>query len=103
MNNLPQTIIDKSSGTAIISNFDKCFSNEDYEIFFNTKTGLEVLRGRNENPDPFFTVLPTLLDIGIMGHCHNKCGFCYQGDNKEPNMTFKNFKSIIDQVDHHVN
>lgn len=103
MNEIPQVITDKESGTVIVSVFDKCFSNEDYQIFFNTQTGLEVLKGREGKEDPFYTHLPTLLDIGIMGHCHNQCSFCYQGDNEQPNMTFKNFKSIIDQVDHHVN
>lgn len=98
-----QTIIDKESGTIIKSVFDKHFSNGEYEIFFNTKSGLEVLRGCDEKPDPFFTVLPTLLDIGIMGHCNHDCGFCYQGNAKQPNMTLTNFKQIINQVKHHVN
>jgi MoaA/NifB/PqqE/SkfB family radical SAM enzyme len=75
-----------------------------YEVnLINTSSGLEVLRGRDEKPDPFYTELPTLLDIGVMGHCHNQCGFCYQGETKQPNMTFENFKTIIDQVKHHVN
>jgi MoaA/NifB/PqqE/SkfB family radical SAM enzyme len=97
------TLVDKESGTIIRSKFDKYFTNDDYEIYFNTKSGLEVLRGRDEKPDPFYTELPTLLDIGVMGHCHNQCGFCYQGETKQPNMTFENFKTIIDQVKHHVN
>jgi len=101
--NKAMTITDKEARVSIISTFDKCFSNEDYEMFFNTQSGLEVLKGVDGKPDPFVTELPTLLDIGIMGHCHNKCGFCYQGEVEEANMTFDNFKVIIDQTKHHVN
>lgn len=103
MKSSAQTIVDKKNRIAIVSTFDKSFSNTDYEIFFNTETGLEILKGKDDKPDPFATELPTLLDIGIMGHCHNQCGFCYQGNSEQPNMTFENFKTIIDQVKHHVN
>jgi MoaA/NifB/PqqE/SkfB family radical SAM enzyme len=94
---------DPQSGTIIASYFDKIFSNDDYEVFFNSKTGLEVTRAMPGKSDPFVTELPLLLDIGIMGSCKNKCSFCYQGDGNEPNMTLENFKSIIDQTKHHVN
>ncbi len=82
--------------------FDKQFENDDYEIYFNTKTGVEILKGKH-GADPFKTELPLLLDVGIMGHCLNSCSFCYQGTKDEPHMTFKNFKSIIDQTKHHTN
>jgi MoaA/NifB/PqqE/SkfB family radical SAM enzyme len=94
---------DGKTGAVIKSEFDKIFRNDNYEVFFNTKTGLEVHRGIDGKPDPFMTELPLLLDIGIMGSCPNKCRFCYQGDIDEPNMTLDNFKSIIDQVKYHVN
>ena len=82
--------------------FTKVFKNERYMILFNANSGLEILTGINGHGDPFVTDLPTLLDIGIMGTCQNKCRFCYQGHTDEPNMTLKNFMSIIDQVKHHV-
>jgi len=80
----------------------KRFVNDRYMILFNKKTGLEMLSGINGHKDPFVTDLPTLLDIGIMGSCHNACSFCYQGHIKQPNMRLKDFKRIIDQVKHHV-
>jgi MoaA/NifB/PqqE/SkfB family radical SAM enzyme len=94
---------DPKTGTVIHSHFDKVFRNDEYEVFFNSKTGLEVTRGVSGKPDPLMTELPLLLDIGIMGSCENKCSFCYQGDGDEPNMTLENFKIIIDQTKYHVN
>jgi len=95
--------VDEKTNTTIIGKFDKKFSNKQYELYFNTHTGFEVLRGINGYDDPFKTILPTLLDIGIMGHCENKCHFCYQGEKEEPNMLLEDFKFIIDQVKHHTN
>ena len=86
----------------LVGTFDKKFENEDYEVYFNTKTGMEVLKGKDDI-DPFKTELPLLIDVGIMGSCLNSCSFCYQGRVDEPHMTLENFKSIIDQVKHHVN
>lgn len=83
--------------------FDKHFKNDEYEIFFSSQTGLEATRGINGHGDPFSLVLPSLLDIGIMGTCKHKCTFCYQGHENKPNMKLKDFKKIIDQVKHHVN
>jgi len=81
----------------------KRFRNEDYEIFFDTSTGFEIMRGVNGKPDPFKLELPSLIDIGIMGHCDNKCAFCYQGHDEQPNMKIEDYKTIIDQVKHHTN
>ena len=86
----------------LVGTFDKKFENEDYEVYFNTKTGMEVLKGKDDI-DPFKTELPLLIDVGIMGSCLNSCNFCYQGNVSEPHMTLENFKSIIDQVKHHSN
>jgi len=92
-----------SDGDVIIKGkFDKHFKNSDYEVHFNTKTGFEVLVGK-DNVDPFRTELPLLIDVGIMGSCLNACAFCYQGNKKEPHMTLENFKLLIDQVKHHTN
>ncbi len=95
-------IIDKESGISILGSFDKQITTDKYEILFNTKTGLEILRGINGNPDPFTLDYPSMIDVGIMGHCKNKCSFCYQGDIEQPNMTFEHFKMIVDQSKNHV-
>ena len=68
-----------------------------YSMLFNQRTGMEILQGINGNPDPFVLEYPSMLDIGIMGHCRNKCEFCYQGDVSEPNMSLGLFKRIIDE------
>jgi len=92
-----------SEGSIFIKGkFDKHFENDEYEVHFNTATGLEVLKSKTST-DPFKTELPLLIDVGIMGSCLNSCDFCYQGKIEEPHMTLDNFKSIIDQVKHHVN
>ena len=96
-------IIDKKSGVSILSSFDKIVLTDTYEILFNTKTGFELLRGVNGNPDPFILDYPSMIDVGIMGHCKNKCKFCYQGDGDQPNMTLEDFKSIVDQSKKYVN
>ena len=94
---------DIETGTAIIIAFDKYFSNDAYEVYFDSEKGIEVVRGCNGNLDPFFTELPLMCDVGVMGHCENKCKFCYQGHVSEDNMTLEDFKTIIDQVKHHTN
>jgi len=83
--------------------FTKKFSNDKYELLFNEMTGFEILQGVNGYPDPFYLELPSLLDIGVMGTCQNKCKFCYQGHINRPNMKLDDFKKIIDQTKHHVN
>jgi MoaA/NifB/PqqE/SkfB family radical SAM enzyme len=75
--------------------------DDDYFLGFNTQFGIELLSGINGNPDPFMLKLPSLLDIGIMGHCTNKCNICYQGDKYEDHMDISDFIKIIDQVKHH--
>jgi len=69
-----------------------------YRISFNTETGEEELEGINGNDDPFSLEFPSMLDIGIMGSCPNKCKMCYQGDKVEPHMTLDLFKQIIDEA-----
>lgn len=83
--------------------FDKVYMNNSYFLGFDTKTGFEVLTGINGKPDPFSLELPSLIDIGIMGHCHNKCSICYQGDVDEQHMDIADFIKIIDQIKHHTN
>lgn len=83
--------------------FNRRIQTRNYEILFNTKTGLELIQGRNGKPDPKYLENPVLLDIGIMGHCNNNCRFCYQGNTREPHMSLKNFKLIIDQIKDYAN
>lgn len=74
-----------------------------YKITFNMATGREELEGINGHPDPFSLDYPSLMDIGIMGHCSNRCEFCYQGDDQKPNMSLENFKRIVDESKEYVN
>ncbi len=83
--------------------FKKVVKTKEYEMLFDSTTGFEMIRGANGKTDPFFLELPSLIDIGIMGHCENSCHFCYQGKQDEPNMSLDDFKLIIDQVKHHTN
>lgn len=74
---------------------------------FDTDTGYYertgVFKGEYETPeDPFMASYPELLDVGILGHCDHasQCTVgCYQGglQNQKPNMSLKDYKSIIDQ------
>lgn len=83
--------------------FDKVYIDKDYFLGYCTKTGFEVLTGIDGKADPFSLKLPSLIDIGIMGHCHNKCPICYQGDVEEDHMDISDFIKIIDQIKHHTN
>ncbi len=83
--------------------FTKKIETEKYIILFNGITGAEVLSGINGNPDPFILDAPSMIDVGVMGHCSNNCKICYQGSINEPNMTLENFKMIIDQCKDHIN
>jgi len=76
---------------------------EKYKILFDGLSGTEILGGINGNPDPFILNSPSMIDIGIMGHCSNNCKICYQGDLNIPNMKFEDFKSIIKQCKNHIN
>lgn len=87
----------------MILHFDKCYKNEDYELLFNTKTGIEILKGVGNKQDPFILNMPSLLDVGVMGTCKHKCEFCYQGHHDRPNMTLTDFMSIVDEAAYHVN
>lgn len=80
----------------------KIIKGSTYVIMFQEQTGFEILQGVNGNPDPFSLDFPSLLDIGIMGHCLNRCSVCYQGDNNQPHMELETFKKIIDQAKYHV-
>lgn len=76
---------------------EKKVVTEKYKILFNLMSGVEIMGGINGHPDPFKLEYPSMIDIGVMGHCINNCKFCYQGEKDEPNMTLDNFKQIIDE------
>lgn len=95
---MKKVFFDSKTGLAIYSDFDKHIEGKTYDIFFNTKTGVEVLKEKDGFEEPFYLEFPSLLDIGIMGNCQNKCSFCYQGDYQQPNMKLEHFKLIIDQI-----
>lgn len=79
--------------------------NKFMEVFnpndgFYLRTGILDEKGKDTGIDPFQRNFPSLLDIGIMGHCKNSqyCTIgCYQGKIAKPNMPFYVFKGIIDQ------
>jgi hypothetical protein len=81
----------------------KKIETDQYRILFDNLTGFEMLSGINGNPDPFILDSPSMIDIGIMGHCSNNCKICYQGDINIPNMRLDDFKTIIDQCKDHIN
>ena len=73
--------------------FDK--ENRFAEIFnpengFYLRTGILDEHKIDTGIDPFMRNYPSLLDIGIMGHCKNakECTIgCYQGKLSKPNMS----------------
>ena len=77
------------------------------ETGFYVRTGVIDKEGKDTGVDPFMTVYPELIDVGVMGHCvHGKSGLCmksgvqcYQNglNTYEPNMTLENFKKIVNE------
>ena len=80
---------------------------------FNPKTGFYARSGvinecgMDTEIDPFMRSFPSLIDVGIQGHClHGASGLCIQGGvecyqnglgTHQPNMTLENFKRIVDE------
>lgn len=81
--------------------------------FFNPKNGFYARSGvidedgNDTGEDPFMRQFPSLIDVGVMGHCiHGSGGLCiksgvqcYQNglETKSPNMTLDDFKRIVDE------
>jgi MoaA/NifB/PqqE/SkfB family radical SAM enzyme len=61
------------------------------------------MMGINGHADPFILDAPSMIDIGVMGHCKNNCKICYQGNKTQPNMKIKDYKNLISSVKDHVN
>lgn len=78
-----------------------------FREFFDKETGLWITGDCEDGTTPFRRSFPSLLDIGIMGHCPNgKAGICakagiqcYQNapNSTRDNMKLEDFKTIIDQ------
>lgn len=98
MKTFVRQVTDKEKGIKIKGRFTKEVVTDQYKILFNKYNGLEVLTGINGHSDPFWLNMPSMLDIGIMGHCENNCPFCYQGSESQPNMKLDDFKRIIDET-----
>ena len=90
--------------------FDKKFKF--YEIF-NPTNGLLIRSNcKKSKKNPTLRAFPELLDVGIMGNCHNsinkiceKAGIaCYQNGIvcKQDDMNLKNYKKILKQSYHKV-
>lgn len=85
------------------------YEDPEYEFreFFDKSTGLWITGDCKNGDTPFRRSFPSLLDIGIMGHCPNgKAGICakagiqcYQNapNSTRENMKLEDFKIIIDQ------
>ena len=88
--------------------------NKFIEIFnpkngFYVRTGVLDEHSVDTGIDPFMRNYPSLLDIGIMGHCaHGLSGLCLKSGTecyqdglniKKSNMTFEDFKTIADQCE----
>lgn len=82
-----------------------------YEVFddetgFYMRSG-EIVDGIDTGVDPFLRSFPSLIDVGVMGHCeHGISGLCTQSGvqcyqsgftKKQENMTLDNFKRIVDE------
>jgi len=87
----------------IIENGIKTIENEKYRIKFNMNSGMELMYGINGNEDPWVLDAPSMMDIGIMGTCPNRCAFCYQGDEQQPNMKLNDYKKLIWNAKDYVN
>ena len=78
-----------------------------FREYFDKEDGLWITGDCKDGSSPFRRSFPSLLDIGIMGHCPNgKAGICakagiqcYQNapNSIRENMKLEDFKSIIDQ------
>lgn len=83
---------------------NKFISVFDPKSGFYARTGV-IENGKDTGVDPFMASAPSILDIGICGHCScglaGKCGVqCYQSGHtrRDPHMTLEEYKTIVDQA-----
>ena len=91
----------------------KCVDKKNKFVeMFDSKTGFYARSGVFENGkdtgiDPFMRSFPSLIDVGVMGHCiHGASGLCMIGgvecyqnglNTHCENMSLSNFKRIVDE------
>ena len=81
----------------------KLVNSPDYNSAFNKKNGFFARWGKTQEDDPVYAPAPEILDLEISygGKCMGNCKFCYKengGDQPVKNMTFDEFKTIIDKM-----
>jgi hypothetical protein len=81
----------------------KLVRSPNYNYSFNKKTGLFARWGKTRDDDPQMAPSPEILDLEISygGKCMGNCKFCYKengGDQPIHNMTFDQFKVVIDKI-----
>lgn len=104
------TMINNEDNKGIIKTLDDTYLfAEGFNIATGTyvRTGILDENGKDTGVDPFMRSFPSLIDIGVMGHCtHGRTGMCiasgvqcYQNgyEVSQQNMSLDNFKKIIDQ------
>lgn len=88
-----------------LSNYED--SEYNFREVFDRDTGLWITGDNDKGETPFRRAFPSLLDVGIMGHCPNgKAGICmkagiqcYQNapNSTRENMKLEDFKKIVDE------
>lgn len=80
----------------------KIVESDNYNYFFNKKTGLFLRWGKDKNDDPIYAPMPEILDLEISaGKCMGKCPECYKCNGaveETHNMSFSEFKNIFHKV-----
>ena len=95
------------SRTVYIDRVHRFLEIFDTNTGFYMRTGILDENGKDTKIDPFMRQWPSLIDVGIMGHCINgRLGLCkaagvqcYQsgGSKSLPNMSLEDFRSIVEQ------
>lgn len=87
----------------------KIFKSDNFNNYFNKRTGLNITFGKTKNEDPEFSPFgPLIADIEISTICHgvkNKdginspCKFCYKANtSRGKNMTLEEFKILFHKL-----
>lgn len=99
-----ESIIVRDSKPYMVRETDevKACISEDYNFIFDKTNGQFFRWGRTKDDDPNFSpVGPEILDLEIsVNGCPNACKFCYKANTNDEaiNMTFEQFKNIIDKM-----
>lgn len=91
-----------------ITKNDKYYFSEDFNYYFNYKTGYTAVWGKTIKDDPEFAPFPLLADMEITTICNGignsgPCAFCYKSNSKNGTyMPFTLAKRIIDKFPEHL-